>query len=205
MSTADFVVLEVRPHYSCIGTECPRVEGDDVYTSMISSLCFLVDCFDQEGTAQEPNMEMVDKYVHVWMLNKSMSPGFVEVEPLESLCMFVSQFDSHMAQNRLCDEIDLHGFLLFWMHLIDMSRHSGQEMACWGRGAAEHARQSQGSRVEILLFHSEGSLAVWNHSVKVPWSEMLSTPIALLACDILASISIESFSKLVIVEPTVGT
>eukprot|EP00978_Attheya_sp_CCMP212_P035328 scaffold153149_cov47-Attheya_sp.AAC.1 len=84
MSIADFVVLGVRPHYPHIGSECPRVEGDDEYTEMIHSLCFLVDCFDREGTAQEPNMEMVDKYVRAWMLNKSQSPGFVEVEVLEN-------------------------------------------------------------------------------------------------------------------------
>eukprot|EP00978_Attheya_sp_CCMP212_P008834 scaffold20780_cov53-Attheya_sp.AAC.1 len=134
---ADFVVLEVCPRYSHIGMEY--------------------------GTAQEPNMETVDKYVRVWMLNKSRSPGFVE------------------------------------------SRKSKLKIeSCFG-----------GSRVEILSFHLEGSLAVWNHSIKVLWSEMLGSMscnastneflapiIALLgACDILASISIESFSKLMIVEP----
>jgi hypothetical protein len=63
MSIADFVVLGVRPRYSHIWSECPRVEGDDEYTEMIRSLCFLVDCFDREGTAQEPNMETGGKYV----------------------------------------------------------------------------------------------------------------------------------------------
>eukprot|EP00978_Attheya_sp_CCMP212_P038388 scaffold189807_cov26-Attheya_sp.AAC.1 len=122
VSIADFVGLGVRPPYSHIGSECPRVEGNDEYTSLICSLCFLIDCFDQEGTAQEPNKEMVDKYVPAWMLNKSRSPGFVEV-----------------AQIHLCDEIDLHRFILFQMHLIDLSHHMDREMACWGRGTAELA------------------------------------------------------------------
>eukprot|EP00978_Attheya_sp_CCMP212_P010940 scaffold26612_cov56-Attheya_sp.AAC.8 len=143
MSIADFVVLGVRPRYSHIGSECLRVEGDDEYTEMIHSRCFLVDCFDREGTAQEPNMETVDKYVRAWMLNKSRSPGFVEVEALESLFTFVVRFDSRVAQIHLHDEIDLHGFLLFRMHLIDPSRHMAREMACWGEGTAEHARHSQ--------------------------------------------------------------
>jgi hypothetical protein len=63
MSIADFVVLWVHPHYSHTGSECPRVEGNDEYTSLIRS-----HYFDQEGTDQEPNMEMVDKYVCGWML-----------------------------------------------------------------------------------------------------------------------------------------
>eukprot|EP00978_Attheya_sp_CCMP212_P036045 scaffold160870_cov73-Attheya_sp.AAC.1 len=66
MSIADFVVLGVRPRYSHIESECPRVEGrDGEYTEMIRSLCFLIDCFDRDGTAQQPNLEMVDKYVRV--------------------------------------------------------------------------------------------------------------------------------------------
>jgi hypothetical protein len=63
MRIADFVVLGVRPCYSHIESECPRVEGDDFYTEILQSLCFLVDCFDREGTAQDPNMETVDKYI----------------------------------------------------------------------------------------------------------------------------------------------
>eukprot|EP00978_Attheya_sp_CCMP212_P006300 scaffold14274_cov49-Attheya_sp.AAC.3 len=115
MSIADFVVLGVRPRYSHIESECPRVEGD-------------------EGTAQQPNLETVDKYVHAWMLNKSRSPAFVEVEALESLFAFVARFDSRAAQIRLSDEMDLHGFPLFRMRLIDPSHHSAREMVCWGRG-----------------------------------------------------------------------
>jgi hypothetical protein len=143
MSIADFVVLGVRPRYSHIRSECPRVEGDDEYTEMIRSLCFLVDCFDREGNAQEPDMETVDKYVRAWMLNKSRSPGFVEVETLESLFAFVARFDSRVAQIRLSDEMDLFGFPLFRMRLIDPSRLSAREMVCWGQGTADHARRSQ--------------------------------------------------------------
>eukprot|EP00978_Attheya_sp_CCMP212_P003107 scaffold6373_cov55-Attheya_sp.AAC.1 len=91
MSIANFVVLGVRPHYSHIESECPRVEGDGEYTEMIRSLCFLIDCFDREGTAQQTNLETVDKYVRAWMLNKSRSPAFVEVEALESLFTFVAR------------------------------------------------------------------------------------------------------------------
>eukprot|EP00978_Attheya_sp_CCMP212_P010143 scaffold24344_cov28-Attheya_sp.AAC.1 len=120
MSIADFVVLGVRPCYSHIESECPRVEGNGEYTEMIRSLCFLIDCFDREGTAQQPNLETVDKYVRAWirawMLNKSRSPAFVEVEALESLfSTFVARFDSRAAQIRLSDEMDLHGFPLFQM------------------------------------------------------------------------------------------
>eukprot|EP00978_Attheya_sp_CCMP212_P037519 scaffold177756_cov32-Attheya_sp.AAC.1 len=106
MSIADFVVLGVRPHYPHVESECPRVEGDGDYTEMIRSLCFLIDGFDREGTAQQPDLEMVDKYVRAWMLNKSRSPAFVEVEALESLFAFVARFDSRAAQIRLSDEID---------------------------------------------------------------------------------------------------
>eukprot|EP00978_Attheya_sp_CCMP212_P034819 scaffold148121_cov35-Attheya_sp.AAC.1 len=90
-SIADFVVLGVSPHYSHIESECPRVEGD-------------------EGTAQQPNLETVDKYyVHAWMLlNKSRSPGFVEVD------------------NR------------HWRVYSYPSHHTAVEMACWGEGTAEH-------------------------------------------------------------------
>eukprot|EP00978_Attheya_sp_CCMP212_P015992 scaffold41552_cov35-Attheya_sp.AAC.1 len=144
MSIADCVVLGVRPCYSHIESECPRVEGDGEYTEMIRRLCFLIDCFDREGTAQQPSLETVDKYVHAWMLNKYRSPGFVEVEALESLFAFVARFDSRAAQIRLSDEMDLHGFPLFWMRLIDLSRHTttAWEMACWGEGTAEHAKCS---------------------------------------------------------------
>eukprot|EP00978_Attheya_sp_CCMP212_P008631 scaffold20286_cov37-Attheya_sp.AAC.1 len=91
-------------------------------------------------------METVDKYVRAWMLNKSRSPGVVEVEALESLFTFVvSQSDFQVAQIRLhADEIDLHGFLLFQMRLIDPSHHTAWEMACWGRVAEEHAHWLQG-------------------------------------------------------------
>ena len=60
------------------------MEGNNAFIEMIRSLCFLVNCFDQEGTAQVPDMETVDKYVRAQILNKSRSPGFVEVEALES-------------------------------------------------------------------------------------------------------------------------
>eukprot|EP00978_Attheya_sp_CCMP212_P043731 scaffold290435_cov33-Attheya_sp.AAC.1 len=121
MSIADFVVLGVRPRYSHIESECPRVEGDGEYTEMIRSLCFLIDCFDQDGTAQQPNLETVDKYVCEWMLNKSRSPAFGEVEALLSLFAFVAHFDSRAAKIRLSDEMHLHGFPLFRMQLIDPS------------------------------------------------------------------------------------
>eukprot|EP00978_Attheya_sp_CCMP212_P027585 scaffold92751_cov45-Attheya_sp.AAC.1 len=88
MSIADFVVMGVRPRYSHVESECPRVEGDGEYTEMIRSLCFLIDCFDREGTAQQPDLETVDKYVCV---NKSWSPAFVEVEALERLFAFVAR------------------------------------------------------------------------------------------------------------------
>eukprot|EP00978_Attheya_sp_CCMP212_P020319 scaffold57956_cov40-Attheya_sp.AAC.2 len=132
MSIADFVVLGVRPRYSHIESECPRVEGDGEYTEMIRSLCFLIDCFDREGTAQQPTWETVSKYVHAWMLNKSRSPVFVEVEALESSFAFVARFDSRAAPICLSDEMDL-----------DPSRHSAREMVYWGEGAAEHARRTQ--------------------------------------------------------------
>eukprot|EP00978_Attheya_sp_CCMP212_P034292 scaffold142834_cov44-Attheya_sp.AAC.1 len=145
MNIADFVVLDVHPRYSHIESEseCPRVEGNGEYTEMICSLCFLIDCFDREVTAQQLNLETVDKYIYAWMLNKSRSPGFVEVEALESLFTFVAQFDSRAAQICLSDEMDLHGFPLFRMRLIDLSHHAAREMVCWGEGTAEHARRTQ--------------------------------------------------------------
>eukprot|EP00978_Attheya_sp_CCMP212_P039247 scaffold202512_cov43-Attheya_sp.AAC.1 len=144
MSIADFVVLGVRPRYSHIELECPRVEGDGEYTTeMIRSLCFLIDCFDREGTTQQPNLKTVDKYVHAWMLSKSWSPAFVEVEVLESLFAFVARFDSRAAQICLSDEMDLHGFPLFQMCLIDPSRHTAREMVCWKKGTAEHDHRTQ--------------------------------------------------------------
>eukprot|EP00978_Attheya_sp_CCMP212_P007543 scaffold17459_cov54-Attheya_sp.AAC.3 len=181
MSIADFVVLGVRPRYSHVESECPRVEGDGEYTEMIRSLCFLIDCFDREGTAQQPDLETVDKYVGAWMLNKSRSPAFVEVEALESLFAFVARFDSWAAQIRLSDEMDLHGFPLFRIS-EDGMLGGGDSSACSSysvaksfdglgselEGELRKSRKSKlktescfgGSRVEILSFHSERFLAV---------------------------------------------
>jgi hypothetical protein len=78
-----------------------------------------------------PDMETVDKYVRAQILNKSWSPGFVGVEALESLFAFVSRFDSRAAQIRIHDEMDLYGFPLFCMRLIDPSCHTARQMVCW--------------------------------------------------------------------------
>eukprot|EP00978_Attheya_sp_CCMP212_P018578 scaffold51016_cov67-Attheya_sp.AAC.4 len=76
-----------------------------------------------EGVAREPDMETVDWYTQAWMLNKSwISSG---------------------SESSLKDELDVHRFLLFRMHLVDPRRFAGQDIAVWERGTVEYAHQSQ--------------------------------------------------------------
>eukprot|EP00978_Attheya_sp_CCMP212_P014653 scaffold37475_cov44-Attheya_sp.AAC.1 len=116
-----------------IDVEAPVVEGDDLYTAMIRSLLFLVDCRNNEGDRVPllPSFDVIHQQTANWMENKAHTLKFVEDETLdESLLVFVMRIENPRCMARIWAEMEGHGFLLFRARCVKC--HCPRVALVWG-------------------------------------------------------------------------
>jgi hypothetical protein len=121
----------------------PVVEGKDSYTTMIRSLLFLADSWDDLGEVVTlPSDELIDFRTRRWMDdNKALSLKNIEDACLSSLFAYVMRFENPLSMVHIQLDMEEYGFLLFWIQ-CSMQRVC-RVAPVWSSGSDDrHSRQS---------------------------------------------------------------